>query len=665
MNRLSGEKAAYLRHSASQKIEWYPWSDEAFEKARQENKPVLLSSGAIWCHWCHVMARESFEDDEVIRLLNENCINIKLDRDERPEIDRVYQQAVAAMGSGGGWPLTVFLTPDRKPFFGGTYFPPEDYQGRPGFKKVIRSVVGFYKSKKGEVEEYSDKLIEFLQPGQMRGGVASASAVTDAVTMVLDEFDPQNGGFGKSPKFPMPGAMEFLINQYYVIGHGGADGPVNNPIESIGFTIRKTLEAMAKGGFHDQLGGGFHRYSTDEAWLVPHFEKMADDNAWLLRNYVDACSIFGDGYFKQVSIDIIRFIREVLSDPSGGFFASQDADVTPDDEGGYFTWTEEDFKEALTREEYAVLSLHLFNEKGAMHHDRAKRVLFVAMDAKEIAEKLGMEEGAVDSIIRRGKEKLLGHRALRKAPLVDTTLYTSLNGMLISAYFRAYRVLGDAYVKDFAIRSLDRIMKLRFIEGELFHAEGVRALLEDYIHMIDSLVAAYEVTGERAYLADADELMGKCIERLWDRTGGGFFDSPDAVVGIRLKGIEDIPHPSANALGMICLLKLSFITGKDIYFQHAESALEAFFLRAHDLGIHSAYYYCAMDLYFHMINLSLQVNPRSDLADMARSTYNPYVVLAYGDDRGFATPCRRGSCYEAINTAEGLLDFLRSHPQPS
>lgn len=363
MNRLSGEKSAYLRHAAHQKIDWHPWSDEVFEKARRENKPVFLSTGAVWCHWCHVMAKECFEDEEVTRLLNEHFLNIKLDRDERPEIDRRYQKAVIAMGSPGGWPLSVFLTPDRKPFFGGTYFPPDDLYGRPGFKRVLRSVVEFYHTNGIRVYEYSDRVMDFLKTAPMPSGEIGGSLLDQAVRDILSEYDPQNGGFGKMPKFPMPGAMEFLMRRYFFTGN-----------ESVGLVVRKTLEAMAKGGFHDQLGGGFHRYSVDEGWIVPHFEKMADDNSWLLRNYVDAYALFGDRYFRDVAKGVTGFFRDVLSDPEGGFYASQDADVTPDDEGGYFTWREKDFRKVLNDDEYRALSLHLLHERGAMHHDPSKKV---------------------------------------------------------------------------------------------------------------------------------------------------------------------------------------------------------------------------------------------------------------------------------------------------
>lgn len=663
MNKLSGEKAAYLRHSASQRIEWYPWGEEAFERAAVEDKPVFLSSGAIWCHWCHVMAAECFEDEEVVRLLNENCVNIKLDRDERPEIDRIYQQAVSAMGSGGGWPLSVFLTPDRKPFFGGTYFPLEDSYGRPGFKKVIKSVVDFYKSKRGDVLEYTEKLVDFLQPKQIPEGVINEDLLTGALKDILDEFDPENGGFGKSPKFPMAGALEFLINRYYFASRKkDLAGAEDFPLDTTGFVINKTLTAMAKGGFYDHLGGGFHRYSVDEAWLVPHFEKMADDNAWLLRNYVDAYRLFGDEQFKKISEGIVRFVRNTLSDPEGGFFASQDADVIPEDEGGYFTWTEEDFRKALTEEEYAVLSSHLFNESGAMHHNEAKRVLSIVMEDEEIAKRMGIEKSDVAEIIGRGKEKLLRERFQRESPFVDTTLYTSLNGMLISAFLKAYRGLKDSHVKEFALKSLKRIMDLRYIEGELFHAEGVRALLDDYVHLIDALIAAYEVTGERAYNDGADELMEKCLNRFWDEGVGGFFNSEQDVGGVRLKVMEDIPHPSANALAIVCLLKLSYITDKDIYWRHAEAALKSYSMGAKDMGIHSAYYYCAMDQYFNMLKLNLEVDPLGDIADAARFIFNPYITLAYTENKGFVIPCGRGTCYESIDSAEGLVHFLSSHP---
>lgn len=648
MNRLSEEKSAYLKHAAHQKIDWYPWSEEAFDRARLEDKPVFLSSGAIWCHWCHVMAKECFEDEEVTGILNENFISIKLDRDERPDIDRRYQQAVAAMGSGSGWPLSVFLTSDKKPFFGGTYFPPIDSYGRPGFKKVLRAVADFYGSKRKDVDEYSEKLINLLRPKPLLSKELNESLINEAIKNILSEFDPQNGGFGTAPKFPMPGAMEFLINRFFFTNS-----------ETIGHAIKKTLESMAKGGVYDQLGGGFHRYSTDAQWIIPHFEKMADDNAWLLRNYIYAYSVFGDEYFREVAEGIIDFLKNVLSDYRGGFYASQDADVTPEDEGGYFTWTDEDFRRVLDEEEYRVLTLHLFNGSGAMHHDESRKVLFIAVEAEVVADKTGLDVTRVIGIIKRGKEKLLKERNKRETPFIDTTLYMSLNGLLIASYLKAYRILKEEYLKDFSLKSLERLLKSHFIGNELFHSEGIRAVLDDYVYLIDALIAAYEVTAGSSYLDRADGLMELCIKKFRDKDEGGFFDTDKEVLGLRLKAIEDIPHPSANSTGILLLLKLYYLTGKEIYHQYAEEALRVFLKNAEDTGIHAGYYFCAADAYFNSIKLTLETTPASELAETALSLYVPYSGIAYGEDNGRVIPCLKDICGEAIRSPDKLKDFLR------
>jgi uncharacterized protein YyaL (SSP411 family) len=535
MNRLSQERSAYLRHAADQKIIWYPWSEHAFELAREADKPLFLSSGAVWCHWCHVMAKECFYNDEIAELLNNFFISIKLDRDERPDIDRRYQLAVAAMGSGGGWPLSVFLTPEKVPFYGGTYFPPEDNLGRPGFKKVLRAVHDLYESKKDEISEYTAKLMNVLKNEPLSRLDISETQLDDAVKSVLSEFDPQNGGFGSAPKFPMPGALDFLMNRYSLSGE-----------ESIGLVVQKTLESMAGGGFYDHLGGGFHRYSTDKSWIMPHFEKMADDNAWLLRNYLSAYAIFGDKLYKETAEGIIHFIRSVLSDPEGGFYASQDADVTPDDEGGYFTWTDGDFRSILNDEEYRLMSLYLMHESGSMHHDTSKRVLFAVMGAQEIAEKTGRNLSEVMKVIKTGKDKLLRERNERETPFIDKTLYTSMNGMFISVFLHGFRILNDGDLKDFAIKSLEKILKVYCVDNRLYHTENVKAFLDDYIYLIDALIAAYEATGVTSYLTQADELMEICIDTLWDSDEGGFFDTDEHLLGMSLKAIEDIPHPSAR-----------------------------------------------------------------------------------------------------------------------
>ncbi|MFO0753745.1 MAG: thioredoxin domain-containing protein [Thermodesulfovibrionales bacterium] len=643
MNRLATERSPYLRHAADQKIRWYPWSDEPFERARQEDKPLFLSSGAVWCHWCHVMAQESFFDEETAQFLNEHFISIKLDRDERPDIDRRYQRAVSAMGAGGGWPLSVFLTPDRKPFFGGTYFPPEDIYGRPGFKKVLRAVLDLYRTKRDEVSRYTDELMAFIRPGALPQGEVSLALSDTALRAMSSHFDPQNGGFGTAPKFPAPGALGFLLNRFFFLRD-----------EGVGLMVRKTLGAMAKGGFHDQLRGGFHRYSVDAFWIVPHFEKMADDNAWLLRNYSDACSVFGDGYFREVARGIVAFTADVLSDPGGGFYASQDADVTPDDEGGYFTWTEEEFQSALDAEEYEVLSLHLLHEKGAMHHDPSRRVLFVAAEPREIAALTGRQEEEVGEIIARGKGKLLAVRDRRKAPFVDTTLYTSLNGMYSTAYLKAFRVLGEGRIRDFALKSLHRMLRDHRTRGGLLHTAGVAALLDDYVYLIEAVHAAYEETGDSAWLAEADGLMEHCLERFWDNAEGGFFDAETEVLGVRLKGMEDIPHPSANAVAAPLLLALSHATGKAKYREHAEKVLRAFAAQAGDFGVHAGSYFSAVDAYFSLLTLTVEASPGSALARTALDAFRPYKSIAYREDAGRVIPCSGGSCSGPVESPEEL-----------
>ncbi len=651
MNRLSHEQSAYLRHAASQKIDWYPWSDEAFELARREDKPVFLSTGAAWCHWCHVMARESFEDDETAQLLNELFVNIKLDRDERPDVDRRYQQAVAAMGGGSGWPLSAFLTPDKEPFYGGTYFPPDDRQGRPAFKSVLKSVSAFYRTKKGDALAYAGRVREALKPEPFLAGVLREALVLEAEKKMLGVFDEENGGFGGAPKFPMPGALGFLI-----LRSAASQDP------SAARAARRTLETMARGGFHDQLEGGFHRYSTDEAWVVPHFEKMADDNAGLLNNYVDGYAVFGDEQFRDIALGIVAFVRKVLSDPRGGFFASQDADVTPDDEGGYFTWTDDDFRKVLDTGEYEALSRLLLHDRAAMHHDPKKKVLFQPLSPDELAASLGKPVDEVRRVITSGKKKLLSARDRREAPFIDTTLYTSLNGMLISSFLHASAVLGEEQTKTFALQSLDRVLRERLVKGELFHTGTIPALLDDHVNLIDALINAYEVTAEARYLRQADELTASCLAKFYDKNTGGFFDTEKEVLGTRLKRIEDMPHPSDNAVAIMLLLKLHHLTGKDEYRIAAGQTLGIFADLAGELGVHAGAYFCALDAWFRMLRLTVEARPGSVLARAALALSRGPVVIVYGEDRGRVIPCLNTVCYEPIKDAEELRPFFKNLP---
>lgn len=648
MNRLANEKSAYLRHAAKQKIDWHPWGDEAFEKAKREDKPVFLSSGAIWCHWCHVMAKESFEDTDVAQIMNDNYVAIKLDRDEMPDIDRRYQQSVAAMGQGGGWPLSVFLTPERKPFYGGTYFPPDEKFGRPAFKTILVAIAQLYRTKRDQVIESSERLLDLLKQRPAEGGEFNESMVNEGRQTIMRSIDAVYGGFGRAPKFPMSGAIEFLLGRYFFTRE-----------EVLGTALRNTLTLMAKGGFHDHLAGGFHRYSTDQAWIIPHFEKMADDNAWLLRNYIDAHSLFRDPYFKEVAEGIISFTRNELSHPDGGFYASQDADVTPDDEGGYFTWTDDGFKNILNEEEYKILAPYFLHDRGMMHHDPSKRVLYVEKGLNEVAHAVGIDEETAKRIIEQGKIKLLTARETRVKPFVDTAMYSSLNGMFISSFLKAYRVLKDEDVKDFALRSLDKILAINVIDGKIFHTPGIKGLLDDHIHIIDALLSAYEVSGISSYLEKADLFMARAIELFWD-PDGGFFDTDEEVLGTRLKGIEDIPQPSANSLAIILLVKLAFILDKSEYRALSEKAIKAFTPSGQAMGVHGGYFFSALDAYYNGLELTLYTPAESELTDVARFTVRPYTAIAYKEDQGYVSPCVGNVCYEPIRDKEALKAFLTS-----
>jgi len=643
MNRLAKENSPYLRHAAHQKIDWYPWCDEAFERARLEEKPVFLSSGAVWCHWCHVMAKESFEDDEVSELLNKNFISIKIDRDERPDIDQRYQRAVAAMGGGGGWPLSVFLTHDKKPFYGGTYFPLNERSGMPGFKTLLKAISELYKVKKNEIIENSKEIARLLSVDTTVRGDISPEAINTGLKTILNFADRDNGGFGYAPKFFMPGSLEFLLNRYFLTNDA-----------RLGEFLKKTLTSMARGGVYDQVAGGFHRYSTDAYWVVPHFEKMLDDNVWLLKNYTDAYNIFKEGLFRDIALGIIGFIKGELFDKDGGFYASQDADITPEDEGGYFTWSRKEFRDALDEEEFRVLTAYFFHDRGIMRHNPDRMVLSIEASIDDLAKKMGMPVQKLEKIIEGGKKKLLSERQKRQKPFIDTTIYTSLNSMAASVLLKVYRTLGDEEIKESALKTIDRLMRDNMRDGRLFHSPGVKAMLDDYIYLTDALISAYEATGDNAYIVHAEGIMKTCIDRLWDRESGGFFDSEDDIMGIKIKGIDDTPQPSANSLAIIVLLRLSAILRDPSYRSYAEYALRAFSTQAQTIGVHGGYLYCAIDAYFNMLELTIQKGASSELKAEAYALFYPYKTIRYEDDGEKIIPCIGGVCHEPIQNPEAI-----------
>jgi uncharacterized protein len=428
-----------------QPVQWHQWGEEAFAEARRENKPMLLDIGAVWCHWCHVMDRESYDDPAIAAIVNEHFVAVKVDRDERPDIDSRYQAAVQAVSGQGGWPLTAFLTPDGKPFYGGTYFPPNEGYGRPSFRRVLLSIANAYKEKHGDVIEQAAMVESAIAQSESfagRDGRISTAVITAIQESALKMFDPQHGGFGQAPKFPHPSALDLLIERFACTQDAEKLPPAGQPMAAVPTDSNRlrnvvvtTLEHMARGGVYDQLAGGFHRYSVDERWVVPHFEKMCYDNSELLKNYVHGYQATGEQFFADVARDIIRWMDEWLSDPErGGFYASQDADISMEDDGDYFTWTLDEAKAVLTEEEAAAAALHYdINEVGEMHHNPAKNVLYVRAPVDEIARRMNLATHKVQQLLKSAKRKMYAARLKRQAPYVDKTVYVGWNSLCVSA----------------------------------------------------------------------------------------------------------------------------------------------------------------------------------------------------------------------------------------
>src|SRR5213078_1434539 len=455
-NRLKDSASPYLRSAAHQPIDWHEWGETAFERAKSEDKPILLDIGAVWCHWCHVIDRESYENAELAKIINEHFVAVKVDRDERPDVDSRYQSAISAISGQGGWPLTGFLLPDGKPFFGGTYFPPEDQMGRPGFRRVLLAVADSYQNKRAELERAANSLSEAVAQAEAFTGARAEFdlGVVDAqIQSITQLFDIKNGGFGRAPKFPHASAIDLLLERYQ-----------QTKEKHLLAMAETTLEKMARGGVYDQLAGGFHRYSVDERWLVPHFEKMSYDNSALLKNYLHASQISDNWRLRETAESIVAWVNDTLSDrPDGGFYASQDADYSLDDDGDYFTWTLEEVRAVLSPEEArAIELLYDVEAHGEMHHNPAKNVLWEARKLEEIASTLKIDWDEASKLALTAKQKMLEARRKRPTPFVDKTMYVAWNAMFVSAYLDAAHVLGgslDRSCRAFALKTLDRMLK--------------------------------------------------------------------------------------------------------------------------------------------------------------------------------------------------------------
>jgi uncharacterized protein len=629
-NRLKDAASAYLRSAAHQPIDWNEWGEEAFAKARAGEKPILLDIGAVWCHWCHVIDRESYENPEIAEIINRLFIPVKVDRDERPDVDARYQSAISAISGQGGWPLTAFLTPDGKPFFGGTYFPPDDRQGRPGMKRLLLAVSDAYKNRRAEIDQSWQALEQAVAKAEIfkdSRGVFDPRIVDTVVESAISQFDERHGGFGHAPKFPHPGAIDLLLERYQ-----------STRDERLLHVAERTLEGMARGGVYDQLGGGFHRYSVDERWCVPHFEKMSYDNSELLRNYLHGYQVTAKPFYRDVAEGIISWVADVLSDQQrGGFYSSQDADQTLDDDGDYFTWTLDEVRAVLSPEEARAIEIFYDVEAhGEMHHDPARNVLWVASHVEALAQKLGINPADATLLLARARGKLLAARKQRRpVPAIDETHYVGWNAMFVSAYLEAARVLNRADCREFALKTLERILAEAWDEqkGFLHRIGGPRleGVLDDQVFAIAALLDAWEQTLDRRYIDIAERAMRLCVERFGDPDGGGFFDrakdaGPMGGLDVRRKPLQDSPTPGANSVAAMVLDRLAALTGERLYSDFAEKTLEAFTGSVPQYGLYAANYALAALLHSRH---ALQVVVTGRASDPAAAELESAAVEIY------------------------------------
>ena len=605
MNRLANEHSPYLLQHASNPVDWFPWGDEAFARARREHKPIFLSIGYSTCHWCHVMAHESFESDAVASVLNDGFVSIKVDREERPDVDRVYMTFVQATTGSGGWPMSVWLTPDLKPFYGGTYFPPESRWGRPGFVDILGEIARVWGSEAEKVQGSADALttqlrgIEQVAPALDLPG---AYALERTAGTFRDAFDRVNGGFGGAPKFPRPCELLFLFREYARIGNEGARD-----------IALATLGAMASGGMRDHIGGGFHRYSVDAAWRVPHFEKMLYDQAQLVLAFLEGAQVSGDRYYADVAEDTLRYVLRQMTDEAGGFYSAEDADSLPPDdvgkpgahamEGAFYLWAASEMAAVVGDAEPIVRQRFGIEDGGNAPADphgefTGKNILHLARSVEEIAKDLGMAVGDVNAALDRARLRMFEARVTRPHPYLDDKVLTAWNGLMIAAFARAARVVGAygrdaspyvnaarraaAFIRDRMWNADARTLLRRYRRGEA----SIEAYAEDYAYLIFGLLELFQADPDRSWLEWAEALERRQDELFWDEAAGGWFSTTgrDATVLLRMKEDYDGAEPTASSMSVLNLLVLTHLLEQPRWADRIDRTLKYFATRLEQMG---------------------------------------------------------------------------------
>ncbi|MCZ6906229.1 MAG: thioredoxin domain-containing protein [Deltaproteobacteria bacterium] len=666
-NHLIHETSPYLLQHAHNPVEWYPWGEEAFARARKESKPILLSIGYSACHWCHVMEQESFENEEIAALMNEHFVNIKVDREERPDLDEVYMTAVQMITGRGGWPMTVFLTPEGKPFFGGTYFPPEDRHGAPGFPKVLKAGAQAYRERPQDVEKSVRQILEALHhQGKVKesGRPFDREGTVHAAEQLSQSYDPEHGGLGRAPKFPNVGVLDLFLRAYRRSGS-----------ERFLEMVTHSLTRMADGGMYDHLGGGFHRYTVDEKWLVPHFEKMLYDNAQLIRIYVDVFRITKDPFFKRVAEQTLDYLLREMFHPQGGFYSTQDAD-SEGVEGKYFVWSRNEVMGILGEEAgeifcrvYDVSDLGNFDGHNILHP-----ILTPEQSVKYF--KRGADELA--SIITQAKAKLLKEREKRVKPFRDDKILTSWNGLMLSGLASAYEITGAPRYREVAVKTVEFIFAEMYQEGTLLHTyrngqAKLRSYLDDYAFLTAGLLDLYEATFESAMLERAVKLSEVMILEFWDDIDGAFFytgKSHEQLIN-RSKPAFDGSIPSGNSAAAQVLLRLYHYTGKEDYLKRAEKVLRLYYEAMEKQPFGLTAMLCALDYYLEKPKeIVLMGDPEDqvtqEMLQKIQSFYLPnrtLQVVKPGEPMGKTSPLLEGkSQIDGKPTAYVCQNFTCSPP---
>jgi uncharacterized protein YyaL (SSP411 family) len=573
-NRLAKEKSPYLLQHAENPVDWFPWGEEAFQKAREEGKPIFLSIGYATCHWCHVMAHESFEDEEVARVLKASYVSIKVDREERPDVDTVYMTACQAMTKGGGWPLTIFMTPDGKPFFAGTYFPKESRMGMSGFLDLLKKISELWNQDRARFEEAGEQITQALQPrseAASSGYVPDEAVLSKACGQLASAFDFTWGGFGQAPKFPMPHNLTFLVRWH-----------ARNGDESARTMTCKTLASMRNGGIFDQIGFGFHRYSVDEKWLVPHFEKMLYDQALLALAYTEASQAFGEDRFGAVAREIFTYVLRDMTSPEGGFYSGEDAD-SEGEEGLFYVWTPDEVK-ALLGEDAGDLFCRFYDIRPGGNFEGGNSIPHIIEEHGEFARKAGMTEEALRQSLEEAREKLFQVREKRIHPLKDDKVLTSWNGLMIAALAKGTQAFGEPSYRKAACKAIDFILK-KLVKDKRFllrrYREGESAFagyLDDYAFFVWGLIETYEATLEVRFLEEAARFQESMIDLFWDGAQGGFFFSgkENEKLIVPSKEAYDGALPSGNSVAASNLVRLGRALGKTEWEERADQTLQAY-----------------------------------------------------------------------------------------